>query len=262
MNRLKFPYYILALVLVFLYAPLLVLCLYAVNASASTHWTGFSLRWFRELFGNSPELWTAFGNTLLVALSAGAVATVLGAAGAIGMRWSRFRFKGVIEGMAFLPMVTPEIIVGVSLLLLFANLGVPLSLFTVFLAHVSFCLPFTWLIVMARLEGFDGSLLEAARDLGAGEWQTLTRVLLPIAAPGILSAFLMAITLSMEDFVITFFVSGPGSSTLAVHIYGMMRLGVSPVINALSVILLAGTALLAFATRRVVVHLGSQKERI
>lgn len=261
MTRLRFPYWILAGVLVFLYAPLLVLSLYSLNASASNQWTGFSLRWFRELFGHSPELWTAFGNTLLVAVAAGAVATALGTAGAIGMRWSRFKYKGVLEGMAFLPMVTPEIIVGVSLLLLFANLGVPLSLFTVFLAHVSFCLPFTWLIVTARLDDFDGSVLEAARDLGAGEWQTLVRVLLPMAGPGILSAFLMAVTLSMEDFVITFFVSGPGSSTLAVHIYGMMRLGVSPVINALSVILLIGTAVLAFGTRRMVAQLGSTRER-
>jgi len=254
--RLRFPSWILAFAIVFLYAPLAILSFYSFNAASGDAWTGFSLRWYRELFGNSPDLWRSFGNTVLIALGAGAFATLLGTAGAIGMRWTRSRLRKLIEGLSFLPMVTPEIIIGVSLLLLFAGLGVPLSLFTVFLAHVTFCLPFTWLIVTARLQEFDASVLEAARDLGANEWQTLVRVILPIARPGILSAFLMAVTLSMEDFVITFFVSGPGSSTLAVHVYGMMRLGVTPVINALSVLLLAGTVVLAYFTRRMVANLG------
>lgn len=254
--RLRFPYWILSFVIVFLYAPLAILSLYSFNAAAGDAWTGFSLRWYRELFFSSPDLWRSFGNTLLIAVGAGVFATILGTAGAIGLRWSRTRFRKALEGISFLPMVTPEIIIGVSLLLLFAGLRVPLSLFTVLLAHITFCLPFTWLIVTARLQEFDRSVLEAARDLGANEWQTLVRVILPMALPGILSAFLMAVTLSMEDFVITFFVSGPGSSTLAVHIYGMMRLGVTPVINALSVLLLAGTAVLAFLTRRMVANLG------
>jgi spermidine/putrescine transport system permease protein len=249
MKRFGFSFFSFYFTVFFLYIPLAVLTLFSFNEASSMAWTGFSLRWYRDLFLNSDSLWLAFGNTLLIGLSAAFFATIIGTAGAIGLTWYRFRFKNILQGLTYLPMVIPEIIIGVALLIVFVAVGVPLGLFSIFLAHTTFCLPFAFLIVSARLGEFDFSVIEASYDLGAGEWQTLVRVILPMAFPGILSAFLMSLTLSLEDFVITFFVSGPGSSTLAVHIFSMIRFGVSPVINALSVILLLGTASLAFFSR-------------
>lgn len=150
-----------------------------------------------------------------------------------------------------MPLILPEIIIGVSLLIFFAGIKLKLGLFTIFLAHTTFNIPFVVLIVMARLEEFDFSIIEAAHDLGAREIDTLLKIIIPISSPGIVSGFLMAVTLSLEDFVITFFVAGPGSSTLPLHVYSMIRFGISPVINALSVIIIAGTILLAFSTKNI-----------
>ena len=255
MKKSRLPFSILLGALVFFYAPLAVLSALSFNDNYGMHWTGFSLRWYEELFRNQPDLWLAFGNSLIVALSAGLAATIIAAFGAVGLAWSRFRFRQAILGLTFLPMVLPEIILGVSLLLLFNFSHVPLSLFTVFLAHSTFCLPFAYLVTAARLESFDRSLLEAARDLGANRWQAFQKVALPLLGPGLGAAFLLSVTLSLEDFVITFFVAGPGSSTLAVHVYSMVRFGVSPVVNALSVLLLVGTAVLAFFSRGAIKNL-------
>lgn len=251
----RFSFWIFLAAMVFFYAPLFVLTLYSFNGGRAMTWDGFSLRWYAELFGHSPDLWKSFGNSLVVALGSAFAATVIGTLGSIGLYWYRFRFERALQALTFLPMVIPEIIIGVSLLIFFAGMGLPLSLFTVAVAHTTFCLPFVFLIVTARLQEFDYSIVEAAHDLGASEIQTLMRVIVPVAFPGILSGFLMALTLSLEDFVITFFVSGPGSSTLAVHIFSMIRFGVSPVINAMSVILILGTALLAWFTRNLYKYL-------
>ncbi len=251
----RFSFWIFLLAMAFFYAPLLVLTLYSFNEGRGMAWNGFSLRWYTELFTQSPGLWKSFANSAMVALSSAFAATLIGTLGAIGLYWYRFRFEKFLQTLTFLPMVIPEIIIGVSLLIFFAGMGLPLSLFTVGLAHTTFCLPFVFLIVSARLQEFDYSIVEAAYDLGANEIQTLLKVIVPVAFPGILSGFLMALTLSLEDFVITFFVSGPGSSTLAVHIFSMIRFGVSPVINAMSVILILGTALLAWFTRNLYKHL-------
>lgn len=250
--RLKHPFSLSAfsLVLAFFYLPLLILIVFSFNLSRTMQWGGFSLHWYQELFFNSAPLWRSFGNSLIVALCAATTATAVGTLGAIGMYWYRFRLKKIIQVGTFLPLIMPEIIMGVSLLIFFDKIGLHLSLFTVFLAHVTFCIPFVLLIVMARLEEFDYSIIEAAHDLGANERETLRRVIIPVALPGIISGFLMAMTLSLEDFVITFFVAGPGASTLPLHVYGMIRFGVSPVINALSVIIILGTFVLAFSTQR------------
>ena len=139
---------------------------------------------------------------------------------------------------------------GVSLLIFFSKTGLPLGLFTIFIAHTTFCIPYVFLIMMARLDEFDYTVIEAAYDLGAREWTVLTKVILPMCWPAIMASLLMSVTLSLEDFVITFFVAGPGATTLPLYIYSMIRFGVSPVINALSVVLILGTAVIAVFSNR------------
>lgn len=252
--------FIFTLVMMFLYLPLIILVVYSFNSSKTMNWGGFSFKWYIELFTNSSTLWKSLTNSVVVAVSSACLSTVIGTLGAIGIYWYNFRLKKFLQIASFLPLILPEIIIGVSLLIFFAKVGdilslfgiqFPLSLFTIFLAHTTFNLPFVILIVMARLEEFDFSIIEAAHDLGARELDTLLKVVIPIAFPGILSGFLMAVTLSLEDFVITFFVAGPGSSTLPLHVYSMIRFGVSPVINALSVLVIAITILLAFSTKNI-----------
>ena len=244
--------------IVFLSMPLVVLVLYSFNESKSGSWTGFSVRWYVKLFSASPQLWRAFGNSAIVALSSALVATVIGTLGAVAVNWYKFRLRKYLRTITFLPMILPEIIIGVSLLIFFAGIGLRLSLFTVFVAHVSFNLPFVFLLVLARLEEFDFSIIEAARDLGASETQTLLRVILPISMPGIVSGFLTAVTLSLEDFVITFFVTGPGATTLPLYVYSAIRFGVSPVINALSVVMILGTVVLTWSTRNFLKYIAAK----
>ena len=244
--------------IVFLCMPLFVLVLYSFNESKSGSWTGFSLKWYIKLFSDSPQLWRAFGNSAIVALSSALVATVIGTLGAVAVNWYSFKLRKYLRTITFLPMILPEIIIGVSLLIFFSGIGLRLSLFTVFVAHVSFNLPFVFLLVLARLEEFDFSIIEAARDLGASEIQTLLKVILPISMPGIISGFLTAVTLSLEDFVITFFVTGPGATTLPLYVYSAIRFGVSPVINALSVVMILGTIVLTWSTRNFLKYIAAK----
>ena len=242
----------------FLFLPLFVLILYSFNSSKGMGWTGFSLVWYEKLFFNSQDLWRAFGNSAIIALASAATATVIGTLGAIGVNWYDFKIKKYIQGITFLPMILPEIIIGVSLLIFFAGVGLKLGLFTIYIAHTTFNLPFVYLMVMARLDEFDHSIIEAAHDLGANERQTLCKVIIPMSMPGIVSGFLTAVTLSLEDFVITFFVSGPGSTTLPLYVYSAIRFGVSPVINALSVIMILGTVVLAFSLRNFLKYIAAK----
>ncbi|MBN2874538.1 MAG: ABC transporter permease [Spirochaetales bacterium] len=257
-RRPSFSRAVFATTIVFLSMPLLVLVLYSFNESKSGSWTGFSLRWYAQLFLDSPRLWRAFGNSAIVALSSALVATVIGTLGAIAVNWYRFPLRKYLRTITFLPMILPEIIIGVSLLIFFSGIGLRLSLFTVFVAHVSFNLPFVFLLVLARLEEFDASIIEAARDLGASEAQTLVRVIIPVSMPGIVSGFLTAVTLSLEDFVITFFVTGPGATTLPLYVYSAIRFGVSPVINALSVVMIVGTIILTWSSRNVLKYIAAK----
>nr|AGS51700.1 spermidine putrescine ABC transporter permease component potC [uncultured bacterium contig00032] len=217
------------------------------------NWNGFSLRWYKRLL-ESRELWRAFRNSIIIAVSSAFTATAIGTIGAIGINWYRFRLRGYVQTISFLPMILPEIIIGVSLSIFFAGLGIPLGLFTIYVAHTTFNLPFVFLLVMARLDEFDFSIIEAAHDLGATERETMFKITLPICMPGIVSALLTAITLSLEDFVITFFVAGPGSSTLPVFIYSAItrKGGITPLISALSVVMILGTVFLSIALRKFV----------
>lgn len=237
------------IVIGFLFMPLAVLILYSFNSSRSGDWTGFSFVWYQKLFLDSPDLWRAFRNSAIIALTSALMATLLGTLAAIGTARYSFKLKSYVSAMSFIPMILPEIVVGVSLLVFFAGVGLKLGLLSVWIAHTTFNIPFVYLLVSARLEESDPSVVEAARDLGATEVQTLIRIIVPMALPGIASAFLTAVTLSLEDFVITFFVSGPGATTLPLYIYSMIRFGVSPVVNALSAVMVAGTVLLVYPLR-------------
>jgi spermidine/putrescine transport system permease protein len=258
-QRVSFSQTVFVVTLVFLFLPLAVLILYSFNNSRGMNWSGFSLRWYRDLFSyHSRDLWRAFSRSIIIALTSAASATIIGTLGAIGVNWYRFRLRNYIQVISFLPMILPEIIIGVSLSIFFAGIHLQMGLLNIYIAHTTFNLPFVFLMVMARLDEFDFSIIEAARDLGASEKQTLFRVTIPICMPGIISGLLTAVTISLEDFVITYFVGGPGSSTLPVYIYSAIRFGVSPVINALSVVMILGTALLTYLLRNFLKYIAAK----
>ncbi|CEM62154.1 ABC transporter permease [Treponema phagedenis] len=245
----SFSAVVLILVLLFLFLPLIVIGIFSFNDGKAIVWTGFSLRWYQELFFDSAKLWLSFKNSLIIAFVSAFISTVIGSFAAIGVQWYRFKGRFYAQTISFLPMVLPEVIIGMSMLIFFSAINIPLGLASIIIAHITFCLPFIFLLVLARLDDFDFSIVEAARDLGANEWQTLYKVIIPAIMPGILSGFLMSVTLSLEDFVITFFVSGPGSTTLPLYVFSMVRYGISPVINALSLIMVLGTIAIAYLLR-------------
>jgi len=255
----SFSQLVFILTIVFLFLPLVILIFYSFNDSISMRWTGFSLRWYQRLFSER-ELWRSFWNSILIAFSSALSATVIGTIGAIGVNWYRFRLRSYVQTISFLPMVLPDIIIGVSLAIFFAGVSIPLGLSTIYIAHTTFNLPYVFLMVMARLDEFDFSIIEASHDLGANERQTLFKVTVPICMPGIISGFLTAVTLSLEDFVITFFVAGPGSSTLPIFIYSAItrRGGVTPVISALSVVMILGTVLLTYLLRNFLKYIAAK----
>ena len=250
-NKRRISFAVFLITMMFFYLPLMVLIVYSFNDGKSMKWAGFSLRWYQQLFFNSDDLWKAFENSIIIALGSSALATIIGTLGAIGLTWYNFVHKRYLKVVSYLPIIVPEIVIGISLLIFFSGIKFQLSLWTIFIAHTTFNIPFVLFIIMSRLDEFDYSIIEAAYDLGATEWHALTKVILPVSIPGIVSGFLMAMTLSMDDFVITFFVAGPGSSTLPLHIYSMIRFGVSPVINAISVVLIAGTFILALSSKNI-----------
>ncbi|MBR6296598.1 MAG: ABC transporter permease [Treponema sp.] len=237
-GRITFSKTVLALSLMFLFIPLFVIIFFSFNASKDTNFTGFSFVWYEKLFLDSNDLWSSLWNSMLVAVTSSLTATVLGTLAAIGITWYKFFGKGYIQSISFLPMVLPEVIMGISLLIFFSGIKMSLGLLTIYIAHTTFCMPFVYLMVSARIDEFDYSIIEASHDLGATEMQTLFKVIIPAIMPGIISGFMMSVTMSLEDYVITFLVSGPGSTTLPLYVYSMIRFGVSPVINSLSFVLI------------------------
>ena len=258
-KKFSFSQTVFIITMVFLFLPLVILIISSFNDSTSMRWTGFSFRWYQRLFAER-ELWRSFWNSILIAVSSALTATIIGTFGAIGVNWYRFKLRSYVQTISFLPMILPEIIIGVSLSIFFAGASIPLGLFTIFIAHTTFNLPFVFLMVMARLDEFDFSIIEAAQDLGASERQTLLKVTVPVCMPGIISGMLTAITLSLEDFVITFFVAGPGSSTLPIFIFSAItRKGsVTPVISALSVVMILGTVLLTYMLRNFLKYIAAK----
>lgn len=228
----------LALGLAFLYAPILVLVAYSFNASnLVTVWGGFSTRWYGALLSDAPVIAAAWVS-LRVAVASSLIATILGTLAAVALeRHGGFRGRGLFTGLVYGPMVMPEVMVGLSLLLTFIGVGLERGLLTIVIAHATFCTGFVAVVVAARLRGLDRSLEEAAADLGAGPLRVLATITLPLLAPAILAGALLAFTLSLDDLVIASFVSGPGSTTLPMRLYSQVRLGVNPEINAASTLL-------------------------
>lgn len=227
----------------FLYLPIVLLIIYSFNESRLvTVWAGFSTKWYVELFSNQGLLDAAWV-TARVAFISASVATVLGTFAALALtRYTRFRGRTLFTGMVFAPLVMPEVITGLSLLLLFVAIGLDRGFMTVTLAHITFSMCFVAVVVQSRLLSFDRSLEEAAMDLGASPATTFFQVTLPVIAPAVVSGWMLAFTLSLDDLVIASFTSGPGATTLPMKIYSQVRLGVTPEINAVCTILIAVVA--------------------
>ncbi len=234
----------------FLHLPLFVLGIFSFNSSRFTKWEGFSLRWYEAAFSDRQLLESAW-NSLLIAFFATVLAAIIGTLAAYGL-WKRS--SRWLSTSLYMSLVTPEIVTGVSLLALFQIvfrvLKLPLGLHTVVLAHLSFCLVFVVMVVLARLRTMDGTLEEAALDLGATPWQAFREVTLPLLYPGIVSAALLAFTTSLDDYVITSLVAGVDSETLPMVIYGMARRGVNPAVNAISTVIVFGLGLLIVLSQR------------
>lgn len=235
------------LVYAFLFTPIVVLVTFSFNkARSGTKFTGFSTKWYNNLFHNHEAL-QAFRTTLKVGIAATVAATIIGTLAAFALTRFRFRGRSAFSTLVFVSLVMPEVVMGVSLLAFFVEFaGWQLGLTTVILSHITFCIAFVVIVVKARLTSFDNRLLEAAADLGATPFQAFLRVVLPLAAPGIAAGAMLAFTISLDDVVITFFTSGPGSTTLPLYIFSQIKFGVSPSINALSsLVLLFSMILLA-----------------
>ncbi len=239
---------VLILTLAFLYAPIGVLIVYSFNASKLvTVWGGFSTEWYGVLFRDGPLIAAALVSLKVAALSA-TIAGVLGTCAALALdRHGRFRGRGAYTGLLYAPMVMPEVITGLSLLLLFVGIGLDRGIATLVIAHATFATGFVAVVVGARLKGLDRSLEEAAADLGAGPARVFFGITLPLIAPSVAAGFLLAFTLSLDDLVIASFVSGPGATTLPMRIYSQVRLGVNPEINAASTLLIAAVGLVVLA---------------
>ena len=240
MSRLS-PFNVVSLVLgfAFLYIPILILVVYSFNASRLvTVWGGFSTRWYGAILENEGLMDAAWVTARVAALSA-TVATVLGTLAAVALvRFARFRGRVLFTGMVYAPLVMPEVITGLSLLLLFVAIGMDRGFWTVTLAHITFSMCFVAVVVQSRLITFDRSLEEAAQDLGAPPLRTFLTITLPNIAPAVAAGWMLAFTLSLDDLVIASFASGPGATTLPMKIYSQVRLGVTPEINAICTILI------------------------
>lgn len=224
-------------VFVFLYAPLLILIVYSFNNSRySTNWRGFTFKWYIKLMENA-MLFEAMVNSLIIATLASLIATIIGTVSAVGFYRYRFTGRQALYGMIYVVMVSPDITMGISLLMFFIFIGLDIGFTTLLLAHVTFCVPFVIVTVYARLSGFNPSIIEAARDLGAGEFEMFRRIMLPMLTPAVLAGWLLSFTLSLDDVIVSFFVTGPTFNILPLKVYGMVRVGVTPEVNALSAIL-------------------------
>jgi spermidine/putrescine transport system permease protein len=241
MKRNPFCLTVTLLVLLFLYLPIIMLVISSFNESRfGGIWTGFSLKWYERLW-QEKAMWAALKNSLIISISATICSSILGTLAAFALHFYRTGLQKVHYSLIYTPLVIPDILMGISLLLFFVALNIKLSLFTIFIAHTTFCISYVTMVMLSKLQTFDFSVVEAARDLGANTWTVTRRVLLPLLAPGITAGALLAFTLSIDDFVITYFVAGQGVSTLPIYIYSMMKFGSTPIVNALSTILLVLT---------------------
>ena len=243
-RRISFSTVYLALGLVIIYLPIALVILYSFNESKiSSVWGGFSLKWYRTLFADK-AMFQALGNSLILGLSASLAAGVVGTLGAVGFDRVRPRSRRLIEYLTSLPLMTPEIILGMVFMAFFGMLGIPFGMGTLILSHTTFCIPYVFMLVQARLVGMDRSLAEAARDLGAGDRQVFFTITLPLLLPAIVSGMLLSFAMSLDDVIISLFVTGVNVNTLPIKVYTALKTGVTPEINALCTLLLAATLLL------------------
>jgi spermidine/putrescine transport system permease protein len=236
----------------FLYAPLLLLLIYSFNANTVNMavWSGFTLDWYRSLFGlktnltsdvfyieSTDQLLAAVRNSLIVAILASGISTIIGTAAAIAMARFRFKAKGFYDALLLMPMIMPDIVLGIALLIFFVGAGFKLGIATIVLGHCSFLASYVFIVVSARLAGMDRTLERASADLGASPRTTFFKITLPQMMPGVVGGFLLAFIISLDDVVITYFIAGVDSQTLPLFILGMMRRGIKPEINALAMLL-------------------------
>jgi spermidine/putrescine transport system permease protein len=245
----RLPYVTLIATLVFFYLPLAVMVMGSFNNSRfGGAWRGFTWKYYEQLLRDR-EVWTCLENTLIIAFFSTVTCMALGTLAAFALNRYRTKLQFFHNTLVYTPLVVPEILMGMSLLLFFVALGAELGMTTIFIGHVTFCISYVAMTVMGRLQDFDFGLIDAARDLGANSWTATRKILLPLIAPGIVAGGLLAFTLSMDDFVVTFFVSGTGSKTLPIYIYSSIKHGSPTKINALSTILLAVTFIVAIIGR-------------
>lgn len=250
----------LFLVFFFLYAPIIVLVVFSFNDSKSRgHWDGFTLRWYAELF-HDRQIVKALYYTLAIALLSAIVSTVIGTAAAIGIHNMKKSFKSLVMNMTYLPVINPDIVTGVSLMILFIFVRINLGFTSMLLAHISFCIPYVILSVMPKLRQLNRYIYEAALDLGATPLHAFQKVVLPEIMPGVVTGMLLSFTLSIDDFVISFFTTGHGVTNLSITIYSMARRGIKPSINALSTIMFAVVLLLLLIVNRRMAQGQNKKE--
>ncbi len=243
MSRFLKKFYV-SLIFAFLYVPILVLILFSFNASKSrAHWGGFTLKWYVELFQDQ-QILSALKYTILIAVLSSAIATLIGLAASIGIFSMRKAPQEILLNLNYLPVLNPDIVTGISLMALYIFTRMPLGFVTMLLSHITFNIPYVILSILPKLKQMNRHLYEAAQDLGATPVVALRKVILPEIMPGVVAGFLLAFTLSLDDFVISFFTTGSGVSNLSILIYSMARRGISPKINALSTLMFSSVLLL------------------
>lgn len=231
----------IAAVFLFLYVPISAVVVFSFNSGEQTAvWQGFTFDWYAALFEDA-ALWRACRNSLIIAGAATLIATVIGTATALAIERYRFRLRAALVRCLYLPIIMPDIVLAIALLTFYVQARMLLGLTSVIIAHGVFNIAYVTIVVRARLQGYDNSVEDAALDLGATEWQTFWRITLPLIAPGIIGGAMLAFTLSIDDFVITFFTAGVGWTTLSVHIYSLLKFGITPKINAISTMLLVNS---------------------
>lgn len=233
-----FKFSFITLVYAFLYLPIIVLIANSFNANKfGMKWGGITTKWYDALFNND-SLMQAAWHSLNVAVFSATAATIIGSLTAVALFRYQFKGKGAVSGMLFIVMMSPDIVMAISLLAIFLVMGAQLGFLTLLIAHITFCLPFVVITVYSRLKGFDVKMLEAAKDLGAGEWTILSKIIFPLAKPAIAAGWLLSFTLSLDDVIVSSFVTGPTYEILPLKIYSMVKVGISPEVNALATIML------------------------
>ncbi|EOX1298092.1 spermidine/putrescine ABC transporter permease PotC [Vibrio cholerae] len=239
----------MSLVYLFLYLPIVVLIANSFNENKfGIKWGGFTTKWYHALMNND-SLMQAAWHSINVAVFSATAATLIGSLTAVALFRYQFKGKKVVSGMLFVVMMSPDIVMAISLLALFLVMGAKLGFFTLLIAHITFCLPFVVVTVYTRLNGFDVKMLEAAKDLGAGEWVILKKIILPLAKPAVAAGWLLSFTLSLDDVIISSFVTGPTYEILPLKIYSMVKVGISPEVNALATVMLVVSLVLVVASQ-------------